>query len=446
MNLHLGLQQKLAAKLALTPQLKQSLEILKLSMQELEVHIREQANSNPLIELTEPRHELLDMARIRNSGTSSTTGSADGESFDPLLFAASEEESMEDFLIEQLIMQKNLSKLDKDVLVYMIGNLSESGYLECDLEEIGEKFNLAMETCEKLLGVLQSFEPAGVGARRLAECLYLQLVRNSSVPKFAAKLVLHHLEELVEGSFELLAAHYEVEREDVEQVVPLIQQLSPYPFREGRSTKMEYIIPDLAIEEFNGELIIQINEQHLPQISINSFYEEMLCTTEDESAKDYLKTKLSDAVLLVRGIQQRHETLYKVTEAILQKQAAFMQKGQHALIPMTLKDIAQTVELHESTISRSVRHKYIQTPHGTFAMKRFFVRGVKMDNGDIESIISIKEKIKDLIHNENSRKPLSDQKIANRLLEDGIGVARRTVAKYREELGILPSAKRVVKR
>ena len=438
MKAYLNLQQKLENRLSLTPQVKQSLEILKFSIGELEQFIRDEANGNPLIELKEP-DALMEMARIPNSSNSSFLKE---KLVDPFLHVAQQDTSIEAYLNEQLAVNKALTKREKEIVLYFIRNLNEQGFLDCEIEDTAERFQVTIEKCEELVHVLQSLEPAGIGARSLAECLYLQVVRRGDAPGFTEILIQKHLEDLANRDFQKLAYQYEIAKEDVESIFEYIQQLNPRPLMEVPSTKQELIIPDILVEEVNREWILHINDRFLPQISISTFYEELLRSSVDGETQNYLKTKLSDAFLLMRGIEQRHETLYKVVESMLQKQSGFMHKGKKALVPLRLKDIADRVGLHESTVSRTISHKYIQTPHGTLALKSFFVRGVKMRSGEVELPLSIKEKIKAIIETEPCGKPLSDQKIANLLLAEGIPIARRTVAKYREELGILQSTKR----
>ncbi|WP_168193761.1 RNA polymerase factor sigma-54 [Lysinibacillus sp. SGAir0095] len=444
MEASLNLQQKLETKLAITPELRQSLEILSFSLEELENFIREEANANPLIELKEPNNEhILEMARIQNAGPS---GSRNDEIPDSLHQALYQVESIESILTEQLAAEKTLTKNEKEIVLYLIRHLNELGYLDCDIEETAERFSVSVEKCEELISVLQSFEPAGIGARNLSECLYLQVVRKENAPKHTEFLIQNHLEELADGKFQIVADLCAITEEEVRNVLSYIRELNPRPLSEIQSMKQEYIIPDIIVEEFNGEFIIHINDMYLPQISINTYYEELLRTNTSGETQAYLKTKLTDAFLLMRGIEQRHETLYKVTEMILKKQITFFQKGKKALVPLRLKDVADSLELHESTVSRTISQKYMQTPKGTLTLKTFFVRGVKMQSGEVESPIFIKEKIKAIIQMEDVNKPLSDQKIANILLAEGLPIARRTVAKYREELGIPQSTKRVQKK
>lgn len=433
----MGLQQKLETKMALTPQLKQSLEILQYSLQELEMYIREEANSNPLIELKEP--STIQMARLPEGDYPKNYNSEND--YDPLNRIVSNEDSMELYLLEQLAMQKGLTRIEKEVLVYYIHSLNDIGYLDCDLEEVAEQFNLTIEECESILQILQSFDPIGIGARNLVECLTLQLHKKADAPPLAVLFVQNHLEDLADRKFQLLSDQYDIEVEDVEKIFTYIQQLNPHPIIDNVQ-RTEYIIPDIIVEKFNGEYIIRVNDISLPEISINTYYEELLRANADAETNQYLKTKLSDAVLLMKGIKQRHETLYKVTNIILKKQNDFLEMGKKGLKPLRLKDVASIAELHESTISRSIQKKYIQTPRGIFPIKELFVRGVATEKGEAESTIVVKDKIKWIIENEDAHKPISDQKIANLLLDEGIQIARRTVAKYREELGILQSTKR----
>lgn len=445
MEASLNLQQKLETKLSLTPQVRQSLEILKFSLEELENFIREEADANPLIELKEQNTQhLLEMARIQYT---SSQGSGMDEQFDPLQLISHQEESIESYLVEQLVVLKNLTKKEREILLYLIRHINELGYLDCENEETAKRFHISVEKCEKLVRLLQSLEPAGIGARNLAECLYLQVVRKEDAPQYTEDLIQNHLEDLAEGNFQRLSDIYGIPKEEVENILLYIKQLNPRPLTEIQtSKKQEYIIPDIIVEEFNGEIFVHLNDQFLPQISINTYYEELLRTNASGETKEYLKTKLTDAFLLIRGIEQRYVTLYKVTESILDKQLGFLQNGIKTLVPLRLKDIAESVGLHESTVSRAIRHKYIQTKQGIFPLKAFFIRGVKMQSGDVESPAFIKDKVKTIIQLEDVNKPLSDQKIANILLAEGMPIARRTVAKYREELGILKSTNRAPKK
>ncbi|MCM3389605.1 RNA polymerase factor sigma-54 [Ureibacillus chungkukjangi] len=440
MEASLNMQQKLETKLSLTPQARQSLEILKYSLVELENFIKEEAEANPLIELKEiDSKHILEMARIH---APEAISSMKDESFDPLLQVPNREESMEAFLMEQLVLLKHLSKKDREIVLYLIRNLNDLGYLDCDIEEIAERFQLSIERCEELIAVLQSLEPAGIGARNLAECLYLQVVRKQDAPQNTVLIIQNHLEVLAEGDFQRIAKLYGMTNEEVENLFSYIKQLNPRPLREFLSSKQEYIIPDIIVEEMNGEYVIHLNDRYLPEVSINTYYVELLRANASGEIKEYLNTKLSEAFLLMRGIEQRHETLFRVTESIVEKQRAFLKNGKKELVPFRLKDVAESLGLHESTVSRTISQKFIQTPQGTLPLKTFFVRGVRIQGGEVESPLFIKEKIRAIIENEDTLRPLSDQKIANILLAEGIPIARRTVAKYREELGISQSTKR----
>ena len=350
---------------------------------------------------------------------------------------------MELFLMEQLIMHKELTKLQKTILLYLIRNLNDSGYLQVGLDEVADDFNVSLETCEVLLAILQSFEPAGVGARTMQECLVLQLRDHSQVPPHTKTIIENHLEELASGEFTKLAAIYETTPVEIEQVLTFIQTLNPRPVYEVQQNDVQYIVPDIIVEPLAGEFIIRINDLYVPQISINHYYDELV--QENAEVANYLKEKLSEVMLLKKGIEQRHETLYKVTKIILDYQKSFLLEGKKALQPLKLKDVAQIVGLHESTISRTTRNKYIQTTHGTVELKKFFVRGLPTDNGEQRSVLQIQQMIQEIIRDENVKKPYSDQKITDLLVKQGILIARRTVAKYREQLGIPQSTKRGIK-
>lgn len=441
----MNLQQKLEAKYLLTPVLKQSLDILKYSMQELEDYVKEVSTSNPLIEITTSHHsEAIELARLHyDKGVADSFTKGTTESFDVVNQFASINESIETYLMEQLSLVKELSMADREVIMYYIRSINNRGYLECDMKVVSDYFQLPITTCESLLKVLQSLEPVGIGARDLRECLVLQLVRMKDVPKLTITFVERHLEELADRKFQQLAHKYHITIEDVQRIFSIIQTLQPYPIIEIETTNTEYIIPDIIVEEFQGEYIVRINDIYIPKVSINSFYKELLMANKE--THPYYKEMLSDALLLMKGLEQRHETLYKVTKLIINYQTEFIHRGIIALKPLRLKDISSILGLHESTVSRAISNKFIQTPKGTFPLKSLFMRGLKMNNGTVESTIQIKAKIKSIIQQENPKKPISDQKIANVLLSEGIQIARRTVAKYREELGILQSTKRVQK-
>nr|WP_106782310.1 RNA polymerase factor sigma-54 [Lysinibacillus timonensis] len=443
MDLSVHLQQKLEQKHMLTPQLKQSLDILKFSMQELEDYIRNEANGNPLIDIKNSNESVaMEMARLKALNESTISVSSRHQQtidiFDQLY---SKDESIELYLMEQLAIEKNLRKLEKDVITYYIRSLNNLGYLECDLHEVSARFQIPLHECEKLLAVFQSFEPVGIGARNLKECLLLQITRTDSVPNLAYVIVENDLEHIAERKFQLLTEKYRVTVEEIQSILSFIQTLQPYPNIEIEHSNVEYVIPDIIVEDCEGELIFSINDSAIPRITINSYYEELLHLNKE--AKDFLKTKLLDALLLIKGIEQRHETLYKVTNVILQHQKEFFRKGKNELKPLGLKDIAKIVNLHESTVSRAISNKYIQVPDGVYPLKSLLMRGLKTNSGKLESAIYVKNRIKSIVENENPKKPTSDQKIANMLLNEGIQIARRTVAKYREEMGIMQSTKRI---
>ncbi|BDH60005.1 RNA polymerase sigma-54 factor [Lysinibacillus sp. PLM2] len=443
MALSMNLQQKLETKFILNQQQKFSLEILKYSMQELVDYIHDEVNSNPILEAEGPLYEekqLIEFARLdRNQNAKSEA--IEHEQFDSINLLRSTEQSLEKYLTGQLSMVKNLTLLDRKIILFYIHSLNSNGYLECDLNEVAEMYTVPISKCEELLTILHGFEPYGVGARNLKECLLLQIKHQKNAPKLAEVFVQLHLEELADRRFLHISELYQIPEETVKNIFSYIQQLNPFPANEFDTGQTEHIIPDIIVEELHGEYIIRINESYLPQISINTYYDELMKTNED--VKGYLKGKLSDALLLLKGIEQRHETLYKVTKILLEKQQAIFKNGLKALQPLRLKDVAEQMDVHESTVSRAISKKYIQTPKGIFPLKMLLMRGLKMNNGSMESTILIKEKIKSMIENENVKKPYSDQKIANILLAEGIQIARRTVAKYREEMGILQSTKRI---
>lgn len=430
MQYNMQFQQKLEMKLSLTPQLKQSLTLLQYSMQELVDYIKDQANSNPLIEL----HESVELATTHDVPFAQTTG----EELDPLATVQAEQPSVEVLLLEQVATLKHLPLDAKRVLVYLIQHVDDSGYLRCSLDDVAAELDVDEALCEEQLIQLQRFEPAGVGARDLAECLLLQLPQYEDVPPYTAQIIQHDLELLANKDFEELAFLYSTTPAQIATVLQFIQQLHARPIVQAASAETVYIIPDVLVELVDGMYIVQLNDRYIPKVSINELYNDFKGHVE---TKEYMKEKMQEALLLIKGITQRQETLYKVATIMIEHQQAFLTEGKSALRPLGLKDIAKKLELHESTISRATRHKYIQTPLGIFTLKDLFMRSIQ-HGGEAIAVTTIKQRILSILSAESSDKPLSDQKITNMLVQQGIPIARRTVAKYREQLGYQQSTKR----
>lgn len=432
MHMSLSQQQALQLKLAITPTLRQSLDILSYGMQDLLSFIQEQAETNPLLEIDQSRLEAnsLEMASMRNEGGSQA------ETYEQ----ASSSQTMEQFLLDQLALANTNSDKERHVLLYFIRHLNDHGYLLCELDEVAETFELTSEEVLAALQLLQSFEPAGIGARSLAECLYLQLRDEQDVPAYAAEIIEHHLEEIADRQFTPLATQFGCSEAHIERVLQFIQTLNPRPVFDVHSGPTEYILPDLLLDIVDGVGVLQVNDQFLPDLSISTAYDYLM--KENEEVAQFMKAKMSEILLLKKGIEQRHVTLYKVAQAILQAQPHFLTKGPEGLQPLRLKEIAVQTDFHISTISRTINQKYMQTPYGLLPLKHFFVRGLLNEHGLNQNIQLIQTHLKHLIEHENKQKPYSDQQLAQALADEGVTIARRTVAKYREQLSIPTSTKR----
>ena len=352
-------------------------------------------------------------------------------------------------LIENLTRQLRLSiMIDKDYEIgeMIVGSIDENGYLTSSVEEIAGLCQSASVDVERVLKIVQSFEPLGVGARNLTECLFIQL-ENIELAEadrtLAERLIEEHLEDLQGGiDYSELAHELEVTPERIARVAEIVSRLEPKPGRKYDNGETEYVIPDIVLKEVNGSYII-INNDWLPRLRISPAYREIL-KGNNSSAMDneYLREKLRSAIRLIKSIEQRRKTLYNVTKSIFEVQREFLDKGIRHLKPLTLREIADMISMHESTVSRVTTNKYVQTPRGIFELKYFFNSRIEGNTPEGVSSLSIKETIKELIEGEDSQHPRSDQEIMDILTGKGLSIARRTVSKYRDELKILPSNKR----
>jgi RNA polymerase sigma-54 factor len=321
----------------------------------------------------------------------------------------------------------------------MAGNLDEQGYLDPEAEEALAQGWCSADTWERCLNLLHQLEPHGVGARNVVECLLIQLRHSSYADdEICQQLIKHHLNEIALRRYDHLAKQFQVTVEEILERIRLIQSFHPKPGSLFMTQQPKYIVPDLFVERRNdGTFVLEANDGVLPRIRFNREY--ALVLKDHGPAKPFLKQKMREYVWLVRGIRKRRETLLKVAEVIIRRQYAFFENSDQALVPLTLKNVAEELGLHESTVSRAVNHKYMQTPRGLYELKFFFQQGLLTSDGEKVSESKIKSMIQQLIKQENQAKPLSDQAIAHQLAGRGIPIARRTVAKYRDEMGIPPS-------
>ena len=354
----------------------------------------------------------------------------------------SDETSLTDYLLWQLSMSEQ-SDLARQIGAFLIGNIDENGYLNCQIGEVSELFEVTCSEVECVLEAIQGFDPAGVGARDLRECLLIQLRQLDMQDSLASSIICRHLDHIDERNFKRIARNLRASLEEVITAVDLIRELDPKPGSRYGASRVEYIVPDVYVVKVGDDYQIMLNDDDVPKLSINAQYQRMLRRGNglQEDAKEYLEEKFRSAVWLVKGIEQRRQTLTKVVNSLCVFQRDFLDKGLAYLNPLILRDVADDIGMHESTVSRVTTNKYMHTPQGVFELKFFFHSGLKSFEGDAMSSVSVKETIRKMVGAEDARKPLSDQQLVAMLQEKNIDIARRTVAKYRQELHI-PSASR----
>jgi RNA polymerase sigma-54 factor len=350
--------------------------------------------------------------------------------------------SLEDHLIWQLRLS-GLAEAEQRIGAGIIYNLNDDGYLETPIEELAGKLEADAGSVERVLGRIQRFDPPGVAARDLRECLLLQLVNLGMEESLAARIVLNHLDLLERHRYTEIAKTLGVPPDVVTHAARVISLLEPKPGRDYSGAEPAYIVPDVFIHKLGQEYIVTLNDGAVPRLRLAGYYQRVLRDGEVAAdAKEYLQERLRSARWLVKSIYQRQQTIFKVAKSIVKFQSAFFDHGISHLRPLVLKDVADDIGMHESTISRATANKYAHTPQGIFELKFFFTSGVKAADGEDVSSETVKERIRAMVGGENSHDPLSDQAIAELLRNEKINIARRTVAKYRQALGILPSASR----
>jgi RNA polymerase sigma-54 factor len=455
MNMGLGLYQEQTLKLVMTPELRQAITILQYSTTDLISYLQEQANENPVIELQEAAIEVAPTKQERpsveidwkeivsNRATGDYAVQNNESTYNPLDFVHQTTPTLYDHLERQLGYVRGFTPLQRKIALFLIGNLDEKGYLEISVEEAAQRLGASIEEIEDVLSVLQHFDPVGVAARSLEECLLLQLQHQGLDDDQIVQVVQHHLVDIANNRYQRIAEKIGCTVQDVQKMVDLLRTLNPRPGAAFSQAETRYVIPDVTVERVGNEYVVMVNDVATPRLKISSFYERMLSEQKSQDeAKRFIHEKLNAALWLAKSLEQRRLTLMRVTQAIVEMQRDFFDRGVHYLKPMTQKEIAERVNLHESTISRATSNKYVQTPRGIFELKYFFTSSLSTASGEATSSESVKRRIKALIDQEDRKQPLSDQKLAEMLLSEGIEISRRTVAKYREEMLIPSSAKR----
>lgn len=457
MQIGQNLQIKQTQKLIMTPELRQAITVLQLSVPELEDFVEEQLLENPVLDIKEEGTTEEVSAELEKKATEFDwqeyfrDGTDWGESFPPR--ERDEQLNFENMvtqtptLHEHLTFQLHLSVFQQEerrIGEHLIGNIDDNGYLCGNVEEFAEQLGTDEEKVIQVLRLIQTFDPPGVGARNLAECLLIQMESLAIGFPLARRIIKEHLAELGTGTMQKLAKQLGCTPAEIQQVADFIKTLDPKPGCSfGGDADIRYITPDVAIEKIENEYIVLVNDSSVPRLMVNAQYHTLMRGgTLDEHTKSFIERKLHDAVWLIKSIEQRRKTLLKVVSCIIELQRAFFDYGVRYLKPMTLRQIAERIGMHESTVSRATHDKYVQTPRGLFPLRFFFSSGVEQVNGQGASAESIKQRIKEMIQKEATDRPLSDQAITKMFTNQGVQISRRTVAKYRDELGIAPSSKR----
>jgi len=471
MAIELRQQLKLTQQLVMTPQLQLAIRLLQLSRLELVDTIQQELEQNPVLEeVIEETSDETDK-QSQEEKTESQDEVVIGETIPDDIdwrnyieeyntpgrtsyeFERKEHLGFEHFLVKKRSLQEHLlwqlmmtgpNSAAKQIGSLIVGNINADGYLDASLDEIARAGNTSPESVRNVLTLMQTFDPPGVCARDLKESLLIQAGQLGLANTLVEKIITDHLNHLENRNMVAIYRALGVEKKRILQAVKIIQSLEPKPGRVFSDETPQHIIPDVYVYKYDQEFVILLNDNGLPRLRINALYRNCLMDASPVSAeeKEYIREKLRSATWLIRSVHQRKKTIYRVMESILRFQRSFFDKGVSHLKPMVLRDVADDIEMHESTISRVTTNKYVHTPQGIYELKYFFNSPIKRVHGEAVASASVKDKIKHIIDGESSRKPYSDKNISRILKNDNIDIARRTVAKYREILNILPSSKR----
>jgi RNA polymerase sigma-54 factor len=475
MEARLSLRQ--SQRVVMTPLLQQAIQLLQLSTLELQEVVQKELLENPLLEETPeadtpeanaetpdaattpppettvpeppPREERqtddlpFDLTSVMFDNDQSEERSLVAqEDRDELPFEniVRSQSSLTDHLDEQLRFATEDSVLRR-IGAEIIGNLDDDGYLRAEVGEIAERCGVSPDDVEKILALVHTFDPPGVAARSIQECLLIQLKADPNPDPVSVEIVEQHFDDLTRRRYPDIARALKLPLDRIMESVEEIMGLEPKPGRRFGGNDSRYIVPDVVVHKMGGEYVVTLNEDGIPRLRVNNLYRSLLRNSGDE-ARQYVEQKLRSAVWLIKSVDQRQRTLRKVSQSIVKFQREFLDKGLPHLRPLSLRDVGEDIGMHESTISRVTTNKYVETPQGLFELKFFFHSGIQSGDGEMVSSVSVKKMIQDLLANEDPSKPLSDQEVAQILKGRGLTIARRTVAKYREELGILPSHQR----
>ena len=470
-----GLQLRLSQQLAMTPQLQQAIRLLQLSTLELQQELQQALESNPLLEQIDT-HEEIDTRETQDSETLDTAdaleqkempeelpldaswdtiytaGTPSGTSGDYIddelpVYQGETTQTLQDYLMWQVELTP-FSDTDRAIATSIVDAVDDTGYLTVPLEDILESMGdeeIDIDEVEAVLKRIQRFDPVGVAAKDLRDCLLIQLSQFDKTTPWleeARLIISDHLDLLANHDFRTLMRVTRLKEDVLKEAVNLIQSLDPRPGQSIQTGEPEYVIPDVLVRKHNGHWTVELNSDSIPRLQINQHYASMCTNARNDGDSQFIRSNLQDAKWLIKSLESRNDTLLRVSRCIVEQQQAFFEQGEEYMKPMVLADIAQAVEMHESTISRVTTQKYLHSPRGIFELKYFFSSHVNTEGGGEASSTAIRALVKKLIAAENPAKPLSDSKLTSLLSEQGIMVARRTVAKYRESLSIPPSNQR----
>ncbi|EOW5628720.1 RNA polymerase factor sigma-54 [Escherichia coli O109:H40] len=470
-----GLQLRLSQQLAMTPQLQQAIRLLQLSTLELQQELQQALESNPLLEQIDT-HEEIDTRETQDSETLDTAdaleqkempeelpldaswdtiytaGTPSGTSGDYIddelpVYQGETTQTLQDYLMWQVELTP-FSDTDRAIATSIVDAVDDTGYLTVPLEDILESMGdeeIDIDEVEAVLKRIQRFDPVGVAAKDLRDCLLIQLSQFDKTTPWleeARLIISDHLDLLANHDFRTLMRVTRLKEDVLKEAVNLIQSLDPRTGQSIQTGEPEYVIPDVLVRKHNGHWTVELNSDSIPRLQINQHYASMCNNARNDGDSQFIRSNLQDAKWLIKSLESRNDTLLRVSRCIVEQQQAFFEQGEEYMKPMVLADIAQAVEMHESTISRVTTQKYLHSPRGIFELKYFFSSHVNTEGGGEASSTAIRALVKKLIAAENPAKPLSDSKLTSLLSEQGIMVARRTVAKYRESLSIPPSNQR----
>ncbi|HRZ87003.1 MAG TPA: RNA polymerase factor sigma-54 [bacterium] len=460
--------QKQMQKLILSPQMQQAIHLLQIPLAELMMEAQQEMNTNPLLEedidAPEEREDYLKTPEelddeqgfkeefdklaemddewkeyFKQTSSVKRTSDEDEEKRRYIENSITRDETLQEHIEKQLAVH-DLGDEDRRIGEAIVGSLDENGYLPPSDEELAQETQTTPERVAAIRKIIQTFHPVGVGARDLTDCLIIQAERLGGATPVVRSIIRGHLDELAHKQYQQIAKEIDALPSDVQQAAEFIARLEPRPGRMFGEDRTQYVIPDVIVKKFNNAYIVILNDDRIPHLRINKVYRNLMNQQDAASeTREYVKEKVKGGMWFIKNIQQRQQTVYNIATEIVATQNDFLDNGINHLKPLTMKEVADRIGIHESTVSRAIANKYMETPQGLFQMKFFFSRGIETSSGEDVSSTNVKNRIEELVKGEDPRHPLSDQQIIRLLTQEGVSIARRTIAKYRSELNIPPS-------